>query len=171
MELSDNHWPILWHQVFTIKKLRVFNSLWSNDAEDYQAVEKEVLKAYPLVPETYRQRFRGFRKKSEQSYMEFASNKKETRLRWICSKKAGDFDSLVDLIMAEDFLCTINLVIIAYLLDREFTAIEEAAEHAKIYALRHSSSKQTTSTTQVSNSKPFGCPHNRKNFLKYSFTR
>lgn len=57
------------------------------------------------------------------------------------------------------------------MLDKEFTTIEEAGNHAEGYTLRHTGTKHAPSSLQVSNSnsKPFDSSHNRRKSSKHSF--
>ncbi|KAJ8369725.1 hypothetical protein SKAU_G00097530 [Synaphobranchus kaupii] len=50
---------------------------------DYEVVKAAILRAYELVPEAYRQKFRGFRKSDSQTFVEFA-REKERMWRWEC---------------------------------------------------------------------------------------
>lgn len=69
-----NRWvgPINFGQFWYNKPLQVFASLSDTDAEVYEIIKKEVLKAYDLVSEVYRLHLRNMRKKSDQTHLEFA---------------------------------------------------------------------------------------------------
>lgn len=58
--------------VFTGKAQEAYSALSPGDSMDYAKVRAAVLKAYELVPEAYRQRFRGWRKGDRQTHVEFA---------------------------------------------------------------------------------------------------
>ena len=61
-------WTLLLQCVLTGKAQEAYASLSSDDCHDYDKVKAAVLRAFELVPEAYRQRFRRF-KKSRQSYI------------------------------------------------------------------------------------------------------
>ncbi|XP_068209105.1 uncharacterized protein [Palaemon carinicauda] len=51
--------------------------LWKSVATDYSKVEALILKAYDLVPEAYRLKFRNFMKPNTMSYVEYAHHEEE----------------------------------------------------------------------------------------------
>ena len=53
----------------------------------YEVVKMNILKAYELVPEAYRQKFRNSRKGEKQTYVEFGREKEMLFDRWCCQKK------------------------------------------------------------------------------------
>ncbi|XP_069192928.1 protein enabled homolog [Procambarus clarkii] len=57
------------------ERLHELEVLRLGDSSDYDAVKKVVLKAYQLVPEAYRQKFRNLKKTSEHTFTEFANIK------------------------------------------------------------------------------------------------
>lgn len=72
-------WPdsvrtLLLQCVFTGRAQEVFPSLDTRDSENYDCVKLAILKAYELVPEAYRQRFRGWQKSEKQTHVEFVRN-------------------------------------------------------------------------------------------------
>lgn len=149
LSVAEEYWPLLLRRAFTGKALRVYNSLSPQDAKDYQSIKTEILKAYACIPETYRQRFRTLRKKTDQSYLEFARVKREALDRWLRSREVCDFNSMVEVILEEEFLRTISKEVSTFLLDREFTSIEDAAKLAESYSLRHSSNRQAGQPPQA----------------------
>ncbi|KAG7165014.1 putative SCAN domain-containing protein-like 7, partial [Homarus americanus] len=121
-------WPIkFWH-------ILLQQAFADSDANDYLCIKEE-------VPEAHRQRFRGLRKKAEQTHLEFARSKREIFSKWLHSKEVSEFDSLIELLLTEQFWRTINEEVAVYLLDREFSTIEEAAKHADGFVLRHERDK------------------------------
>ncbi len=55
--------------------LEVFSALSVEDSLNYETVKLAILRAYELVPEAYRQKFRGHKKNSCQTFVEFAREK------------------------------------------------------------------------------------------------
>lgn len=70
---------------------------------DYEIVKSAVLRAYELVPEAYRQKFRRFRKYDNQTYVEFAGEKEALFERWCASQGVNDFVLLKSLMIMDDF--------------------------------------------------------------------
>ncbi len=158
MKWPVEYWPILLQQSLTGKALRVYTSLSNSDSKSYEVIKREVLKAYDLVSEAYRQQFRKLRKKPDQTHLEFARLKREALSRWLRSKEVSDYSSLLELILTEEFLRTVTKEVSTYLLDKEFVLIEEAAKYADGYVLRHARAntdikpKQDTKPTTHSHS-------------------
>ena len=75
LKWPKDRWAIMLQVVLTNKAQVAYSALSANDSSDYEKVKKAVLRAYELVPEAYRQKFRNLRKEDEQSYMEFARKK------------------------------------------------------------------------------------------------
>ncbi|KAL1279156.1 hypothetical protein QQF64_025829 [Cirrhinus molitorella] len=68
---EERNWPVsirvvMLQTVITGKAQEAYAALTMEDRKDYNKVKGAILKAYELVPEAYRQRFRGWRKESYQ---------------------------------------------------------------------------------------------------------
>ena len=74
-----------------------------------------ILRAYELVPEAYRQKFRGHKKTSAQTYVEFAREKGTLFDKWCATCKVSDFNALRELILLEDFKRCLSERIVVYL--------------------------------------------------------
>ena len=72
------------------------------DSFNYEVVKATVLRAYELVPEAYRQRFRSHRKSSSKTHVEFARDKGNLFDKWHAASKVTDFNSLRELILLEE---------------------------------------------------------------------
>uniref|UniRef100_A0AAV2M874 G-protein coupled receptors family 1 profile domain-containing protein n=1 Tax=Knipowitschia caucasica TaxID=637954 RepID=A0AAV2M874_KNICA len=68
--------------------------LYASHSQDYDVVKAAVLKAYELVPEAYRQRFRMCKKSGGQSYLEFTRDLKAHFSRWCAASKVTNFEKL-----------------------------------------------------------------------------
>lgn len=78
-------------------------SLSLEDSFSYAKIKSAVLKAYELVPEAYRQRFRSWEKRSGQTYVEFARDLSTPFKRWLTALNVTTFDGLCDLMILEQF--------------------------------------------------------------------
>ncbi|VDI53054.1 Hypothetical predicted protein [Mytilus galloprovincialis] len=56
------YWTTMLQSVFEGKAAEIYSALPSEKSSDYDTVKQEVLKAYELVPEAYRQKFRSYKK-------------------------------------------------------------------------------------------------------------
>ena len=86
LHLSENVWSTLLQVAINGKVQETFAALSVDDSSDYDVVKAAILKAYGLVPETYHQKFRNYRKYDEQTYVEFANQTEVYFDRW-CSVK------------------------------------------------------------------------------------
>lgn len=68
-------WTMTLQCVFTGKAQEAYSSLTLEDAADYEKVKQAVLRVYSLVPEAYRQKFRGYQKSEGTTYVEFIREK------------------------------------------------------------------------------------------------
>ncbi|KAJ8375908.1 hypothetical protein SKAU_G00064880 [Synaphobranchus kaupii] len=73
------------------------------DSLNYEVVKAAVLRAYELVPEAYRQKFRDYRKALAQSFVEFAREKGTLFDKWCAASKATDYSSFREFILLEEF--------------------------------------------------------------------
>ena len=62
-------------------------ALFIDDSAQYDVVKSAILKAYELVPEAYRQKFRSVTKTDNQTHVEFARIKESLYDRWCTSKE------------------------------------------------------------------------------------
>uniref|UniRef100_A0A8P4FXX4 CCHC-type domain-containing protein n=1 Tax=Dicentrarchus labrax TaxID=13489 RepID=A0A8P4FXX4_DICLA len=103
----------------------------------YDAVKTAILRAYELVPEAYRQKFRDHRKAQSQTYVEFAREKGVLFDKWTSTCKVNDFNSLRELILVEDFKKCLPERIVVYLNEQKVSALSAAAVLADEYVLTH----------------------------------
>ena len=83
-------WTLLLQSVFIGKAREIYSSLSLEQCSNYDVVKKAVLKAYELVPEAYRQKFRNAKKESNQTHVEFARVQEQMLDRWLSSKNVNE---------------------------------------------------------------------------------
>ena len=130
-------WTLLLQCVLTGKAQEVYSSLSSDDSLDFETVKHAVLRAYELVPEAYRQKFRGIRKPDSQTYVEFASEKENLFDRWCLSLKVTDFVQLRELMILEEFKTCLPEAVVTYLNEQKVLKVSAAAILAEEYILTH----------------------------------
>ena len=114
------HWTLLLQSVVIGKAREIYTQLSLEQSSDYDTVKEFILKAYELVPEAYRQKFRDCRKEHDQTHVEFARTKEQLFDRWCSSKKVGsDHAKLRQLMLVEEFKRCINSDVKAFLNERE----------------------------------------------------
>ena len=135
---SIENWSMLLQSVLIGKAREVYTQLSVQQSANYEIVKELILKAYELVPEAYRQKFRNLRKDSNQTHVEFARNKEQLFDRWCLSKKIDEhYDNLRQLMLIEEFKRCIHPDIKTYLDEQKAETLEDAARYADDYSLTH----------------------------------
>ena len=82
----------------------MYGSLSVGQSSDHEYVKEAILKAYELVPEAYRQKFRNYLKYDSKTHVEFVSEKENLFNRWCHAKEVGqDFGMLKHMVLLEEF--------------------------------------------------------------------
>ena len=137
-EWDRKYWTMVVQQKLTGKAHAVVSALYDEDADDYEAVKEAVLLAYELVPEAYRQKFRGYRRSSGQTYVEFQREKEILFDCWVRSLKVGlTYESLRELVMMEKFKKSTPPEVRTYLEDQKVRDVRSAAVTVDSYELTH----------------------------------
>lgn len=87
--------------VLSGKAQEAYSSLSLEDSSSYAKIKSGVLKAYELVPEAYRQRFRSWERKSGQTYVEFVRDLSTHFKPWLSALDVPTFENLCDLMILE----------------------------------------------------------------------
>ena len=159
---TNLHWPpeshtMLLQSALIGKAREVYSALSVEQSADYEVVKREILKAYELVPEAYRQQFRESKCKEEQTYMELARQKEALFNRWCTSQQVGNsFDKLKQLILLEEFKSCVPVKVKTYLEEQKVNELQRAATLADDYKLTHQNMGPNTDTKSVPTSKPKG---------------
>ena len=137
MVWPPNQWTLLLQSSLTGKAQQVYSSLSVDDCCNYQVVKKAILKAYELVPEAYRQKFRNCKRKDNETYVEFARNKSILFDRWCSSLEVNDFEQLKQLVLVEEFKRCVPFEIRVYLDEQKVVKLKDAATKADDFSLTH----------------------------------
>ena len=133
-------WPLLLQSVLKGKAQEAYSALSVTDCSDYVTVKASILRAYELVPEAYRQKFRHYRKQDNQTYVEFAHEKEVYFDRWCNSKEIKEsYENLKQLILIEEFKRCVRDDIKTYLDEKNVETLQKAATVADDFALTHKS--------------------------------
>lgn len=124
------------------------------DSLDYETVKSAILRAYELVPEAYRQKFRAHKKTPTQTYVEFAREKGTLFDKWCAACRVSDFNSLRELILLEDFKKCLSERIVVYLNEQKVSTLSAAAVLADEYVLTHKSAFSPASAVAGVSSSP-----------------
>ena len=138
LKWPKEHWTLLLQSVIIGKAREIYTQLTVQQSSSYDTVKELILKAYELVSEAYRQKFRICKKENEQTHVEFARTKEQLFDRWCSSKKIGsDHEKLRQLMLVEEFKRCINSDIKSFLDEKQVEILEAAARLADDYALTH----------------------------------
>ena len=114
-----------------------------------EAEKEAILKAYELVPEAYRQKFRNYLKYDSKTHVEFAREKENLFNRWCHSKEIGqDFKKLKQMVLLEEFKDKVRPDIRSHLDEQKVEELEKAAVMADDYALTHKMSSKSGNPQQ-----------------------
>ena len=86
LKWPKEHWTLLLQSVVIGKAREIYTQLSLEQSSDYDKVKELILKAYELVPEACRQKFRDCRKEHDQTHVKFARTKEQLFDRWCSSK-------------------------------------------------------------------------------------
>ncbi len=147
-----SQWALLVQKRFHGKAAEVYAQLSLTESTDYTIVKTRVLKAYQLVPEFYRQKFRQEKKKHDQTFVEFARSKEQNFNQWVLTKNIGeDYTKLRQLMLLEEFKRQIHEDIRMYLEELKVNDLYEAAKIADEYAMNHKLPEYRTSPSYKKN--------------------
>ena len=131
-------WVLLLQSVLVGKAQEIYGSLSVEQSSNYEHVKEAILKAYELVPEAYRQKFRNYLKYDSKTHVEFAREKENLFNRWCHSKEIGqDFKKLKQMVLLEEFKDKVRIDIRSHLDEQKVEELEKAAIMADDYALTH----------------------------------
>ena len=111
-------------------------------------MKASVLRAYELIPEAYRQRFRNMRRRSDQTNVEFARELRLQCQRWCVACKVESYEELIDLIVLEQFKNTLPERVATYVAEKQATSESVAAVLVDEYELTHKAHMRSFSVTQ-----------------------
>ena len=159
LKWPKEHWTLLLQSVVIGKAREIYTQLSLEQSSDYDKVKERILKAYELVLEAYRQKFRNCRKENDQTHVEFARTKEQLFDRWCSSKKIGsDYPKLRQLMLVEGFKRCINSDVKSFLDEKEVETLEKAARLADDYTLTH----KVSFVSKANPRKPFYPPSGHK---------
>ena len=136
------NWPQeIWTTLLQCKLIgkaqRVYSTLDEDLSANYDNVKAIILRAYELVPEAYRQKFREYRKAVGQSFVEFARIEEKLFDDWLKSKEADDVVKIKQVMLIEEFKNCVARDLKVHLEELKLESLQEVAIAADEYALSH----------------------------------
>ena len=152
---KDLNWPldkytILLQSALKGKASETYTALSPEQTSDYQFVKESILKAYQLIPEAYRQKFRIYKKEGDKTHVEFGREKERLLDRWCASEEIRkDYERLRQMILLEEFKNCVHPAIKNYIAEQKASTLSKAAEMADEYFLSHKHLLQKGSPQQT----------------------
>ncbi|XP_058634631.1 uncharacterized protein LOC131542202 [Onychostoma macrolepis] len=130
-------WPLLLQCKLVGKAQEVCSALTLEQSLNYEVMKNAVLRAYELVPEAYRQKFRNHVKTPSQTFVEFARDKANLFEKWCVANKVVTFEQLKELMLLEEFKNCLPEKIVIYLNEQKVSFLSEAAVFSDEFVLTH----------------------------------
>ena len=152
---KDLNWPldkytILLQSALKGKASETYTALSPEQTSDYQFVKESILKAYQLIPEAYRQKFRNYKKESDKTHVEFGREKERLLDRWCDSEEIKkDYERIRQMFLLEEFKNCVHPAIKNYITEQKASTLSKAAEMADEYFLSHKHLLQKGSPQQT----------------------
>ena len=141
LEWPKKVWTLLIQNVLIGKARKINLALPVEKSARYEEIRQAILKAYELVREGYRQKFRNCKKQDSQTYVEFAREKEALFDRWCAAKQVDtDYNKLRQLILVEEFKKFLQSDVKMYLDEQKADGLHQAAVLADDYSLTHKQS-------------------------------
>ena len=142
----SDKWSILLSTALKGKAQVAYASIDPVDRISYEKVKVAILKAYELVPEAYRQKFRKLRKADNDTYVEYVRDQERLFDRWCKSRKVDTKEGLKNLVLLEDFKDNLPKEVRSHLDDLDIDDVKVAARRADDYVVTHKLSENTSSS-------------------------
>ena len=152
---KDLNWPldkytILLQSALKGKASETYTALSPEQTSDYQFVKESILKAYQLIPEAFRQKFRNYKKESDKTHVEFGREKERLLDRWCDSEEIKkDYERIRQMFLLEEFKNCVHPAIKNYITEQKASTLSKAAEMADEYFLSHKHLLQKGSPQQT----------------------
>ena len=149
----EDVWSILLQCKLTGKAQEAVAALSVQDSMQYNVVKSAILRAYELVPEAYRQKFRNHSKSSNQTYVEFAREEETLFDKWCVASQATDAKAMRELMLLEEFKRCIPERVTVHLNEQRVNSVAEAAIFADEFVLSHKSVFDSSPNSQAGEEK------------------
>jgi len=139
---DERGWPesdrtVMLQSVLVVKAQEAYTALSVEERKNYDSVKSAVLKAFELVPEAYRQRFRTWTKGERQTHMEVTRELSNHFDRWCTTSKVQSFGELREMMITEQLKNIIPDQIAVYINKNKPCTAIEAASLADNFFLTH----------------------------------
>ena len=126
--INRGSWAYRLAPYLTGRAQQAFAAMDKDDSSNYDLVKESILKHYDITTTTYQQRFRGIKKRTNESFREMAVRMKDLVTKW--TRDCRTVDDVCELLMVEQFQNVVNGELCIQLKERGVKTISEAAELA-----------------------------------------
>ena len=135
----EDTWAIKLSALLTGRAMDVYTRMSDADASDYDKLKKALLTRYNYTEDGYRKRFREATPETEETPDQFVIRLKNYLAKWLelSGSSHGNFDTLVDLIVKEQFINACSEDLAMYLLERGPKDLVELTAWAQMYLMAH----------------------------------
>ena len=140
-------WAVCLSALLQGKALEVYSRMSQLDASNYETLKNALLKHFQMTEEGYRVRFHTNRPGKGETPTQFAQRLKSYLNRWIeLSGIEQDFESVVDLVLREQFIQCCSKDLSVFLKEHDIDNIKKLAEVAEKFTEARGVSSFTAST-------------------------
>ncbi|XP_069188779.1 uncharacterized protein [Procambarus clarkii] len=121
MNWPVDQWVAIMQGQFKGKAQEFFASLPAANSFDFKFVQQGILNAYQQIPEAHRQKFRGIKRAHDQIISDFARVKLNNFDRWVKALSITNFETLRNVIVAEEILGCLPEKLALFIAERKQT--------------------------------------------------
>ncbi len=130
-EVKRERWAFRLASNLSGKAQKAYAALSPGEAGDYDRLKEAILRRYDITDESYRQRFRSGKRGRDESNRELVVRLNDLATKWLKSKETRN--DVLDQIILEQFLKTLNDDVRVFVRERSPGTSEEAAKLADDY--------------------------------------
>ena len=140
-EVPRNRWSYKLAPQLVGKAQQAYAAMSADESADYEHVKKAILRRYDINEESYRQRFRGAKRKEGETSRELAARLEDLVDKWMQGR--DKIEAIKDLIVLEQLVETLPTDVRIFVKERKPETTAEAAKLADDYcqARKHESEK------------------------------
>ena len=136
---SLGRWAYMLAPQLTGRAQKAFAAMGEDQAGNYDALKKAILKRYNVNEEAYWQRLRGVVRRSHESYRELATRVRELTQKWLAEYKT--IDEVVEAVATEQLLEVLSEDVRVYVREHKPKTCTDAGELAEDYLQARSKGK------------------------------
>lgn len=147
---SQDEWAIYLSALLKGKALEVYCRMPHDQASDYEALKKALLRRFELTEEGFKTKFRTAKPETGESPAQFITRLGNYLQRWIeMANTEKTYDGLTSLVIKEQYINSCHLELALFLKERAPANLTILGELAQQFLDAHASNRFTTSTSRT----------------------